>query len=186
MAYVTFSTLDYLSGPDLLDLMRRYAKTVKKADSVGKPLGWHQNRIAISLAFKNWSQLHRHLASIKWADTDHVLELVLKKPGLGQFVEDHAVKAIDEEEGTETMKNWVRAKYTPLIDFAFYDNESSNGFSWPDVDLAVELRDEFSGKYPDDLIEQVAHKLESNEGPWGLDDREGGEDDPGEVTSVTG
>lgn len=172
MATVTFSTLDYLSGPDLLDLMRRYAKMVKKTNPAGKPLGWHQNEIAISLAFKNWSMLHKHVAPIKWTYVDHVLDLVLKKPGLGQFVEDHAVKTIDEDEGTDTMKDWARAKYTPLIDFAFYDNESPNGFSWPDVDMAEELREEFSGQYPDDLIESVAHYLEINNGPWGLDNRD--------------
>jgi len=186
MASVTFSTLDYLSGQDLLDLMRRYAKMVKKADQAGKPLGWHQNEIAISLAFKNWSMLHKHLAPIKWTYIDHVLDLVLKKPNLGQFVEEHAVKTIDEDEGADTMKAWARSKYTPLIDFAFYDNESSNGFSWPDVDMAEELREEFNGQYPDELIESVAHALEINGGPWGLDNRYDGDDESEDVPVVMG
>ena len=168
MASITFSTFDALLGPDLLDLLRRYSKAAKKADPAGKPLSLHQDQIAIRLGFKNWSMLHKHLASAKWSAVDQVKTLALQKPGLGQFIEDHAYKTIDEDEGRETMRDWARAKYTPLIDFAFYDNESPNGFSFPEVDMVIELGEEFAGQYPQELIEVVGQRLEAD-GPWGLE-----------------
>ncbi len=185
MATVTFSTLEYLSGLQHLNLMRQYAKKRKKADAAGNALAWHQDQIAISLGFKNWSLLHKHLAPVKWPWQDHVLDLALKKPGLGQFIEDHAVKTIGEDEAIETMEDWARRKYTPLIEFAFYDNESENGFSWPSVEMAEELSSEFAGQYPDDLIEKVGNDLDVDEGPWGLDDRDGVDDDFDEAPEVT-
>lgn len=148
MATVTFSILEYLSGLKRLDLMGQYAKKLKKADQTGKPLGWHQNNLAISLGFNNWSMLHKHLAPVKWPWQGHVLDLALKKPGLGQFIQDHALETIDEDEGTQTMKSWARGKYSRLIDFAFYDSESENGFSWPEVDMVGEVGDQFGGQYP--------------------------------------
>jgi hypothetical protein len=97
MSSITFSTLDSLPGPDLLDLLRRYAKANKKADPVGKALSWHQDQLAISLGFKNWSMLHKHLASANWSAVDQLKTLALKKPDLGEFVEEHAYKTIDED-----------------------------------------------------------------------------------------
>lgn len=176
MATITFPVVDYLSGDGLLDQMRRFAKTRKKADPADHPLGWYQNEIGVSLGFKNWSMLHKHLTSIPWAYTDHVLELALKNPDLGAFIKKHAVKTIDEDEGRETMRAWVRGRFTPLIDFALYDSEEANGFAWPEIDVIDYLRDNFSGEYPDELIKSVASDLEVNYGPWGEEDR-GGPDD---------
>mgnify|MGYP001219770910 CR=1 FL=1 len=168
MSSITFSTLDSLPGPDLLDLLRRYAKANKKADPVGKALSWHQDQVAISLGFKNWSMLHKHLASANWSAVDQLKTLALKKPDLGEFVEEHAYKTIDEDDAAETMRQWARAKYSRLIDFAFYDNESETGFSWPAVEMVMELGEEFSGRYPQVLIEKVGWDLEVD-GPWGLE-----------------
>ena len=177
MATITFPILDNLTGPMLLDLMARYAKMVKKADPASNKLGWHQNETAISLGFKNWSMLHKHLSAVQWTYMDQVLDNALTKPALGAFIKKFAVKTIDEDEGRETMRDWVRERYTPLIDFALYDSESPNGFAWPDVDLGEVLRDNFSGEYPDDLIASVAYDLEANQGPWGEEDNDGPDDD---------
>lgn len=167
---ISFPYLNAMSGADLLDLLRRFAKTNKKADPIGKSLSWHQDQVAISLGFKNWSLLHKHLATGDWSEVDKALTLALKKPELGEFVEVHAVRAIDEDVATDKMRDWARRKYTPLIEFAFYDNESETGFGWPAVDMAEELAEEFSGQYPDDLILKVGNELDVDEGPWGLEE----------------
>lgn len=75
----------------------------------------------------------------------------------------------DDAPARQAMEAWFRGKYTPLIDFAFYDPESENGFAWDDVDPHAELREEFEGKYPIELIKQVADGL-LDEGPWGIED----------------
>jgi hypothetical protein len=167
---ISFSYLDAMSGLDLLDLLRRFAKANKKVDSSGRALSWHQDQVAISLGFKNWSLLHKHLAAARWSETRRVLNQALEKPGMGEFIEVHAVRTIDEDEAIAEMRRWVRSTYTPLIDFAFYDNESETGFSWPAVELVLELSAEFSGRYPHDLIEKVGNDMELDQGPWGLEE----------------
>lgn len=169
MSSLTFSYLDAMSSEDLLDLLRRYSKAAKKGDPAGKSLSFHQDQVAISLGFKNWSMLHKHLSAALWSETDRLLTLAMKKPDLGEFIDAHAYRTIDENEATERMKKWARAKYTPLIEFAFYDNESDTGFSWPDVEMVIELGEEFAGKVPQDLIEKVGYELELD-GPWGLEE----------------
>lgn len=82
----------------------------------------------------------------------------------------------DEEAARQEMSDWVRNTFTPLIDFAFYEKESENGFEWPDVDISDELQSEFGEKYPIDFILKVAAEL-YDEGPWGLEDHGGNEDD---------
>ena len=169
MASITFSYLDAMSSMDLLDLLRRYAKASKTSDTAGKSLSFHQDQVAISLGLKNWAMLHKHLSSARWSETNRLLTLITKKPHLGDFVATRAYRTIDEDEAADRMKRWARAKYTPLIEFAFYDNESETGFGWPDVEMVIELGEEFAGKVPQDLIERVGHELELD-GPWGLED----------------
>lgn len=169
MPSITFSYLDAMSSEDLLNLLRRYAKAAKKDDPACKSLSFHQDQVAISLGFNNWSMLHKHLSAAFWSETHKLLTLAMKKPGLGDFIDTHAYRTIDEDEATTRMKQWARAKYTPLIEFAFYDNESETGFSWPDVDMVIELGEEFAGKVPQDLIEKVGYELE-RDGPWGLEE----------------
>ena len=170
MASIAFSSLKSLPGSDFLELLKRYAKSAKKADPDGKSLSWHQDAIAIGLGFKNWSMLHKHIASITWSAMLDLKDLVLMKPGLGEYIEARTSRTIDTEEATEMMKSWARRKYSRLIDFAFYDAESENGFGWPDVDMAAELQDEFGGLFPNDLIVKVGNDLDVDEGPWGLEE----------------
>lgn len=170
MTSVTFSYLDHLSGLEFLNLSKRYAKTTKNAGTDGKALSWHQDQIAISLGFKNWSMLHKYFAAINWCPMDQVFLVALSRPGLGDFIHHHAVRTIDKEQAVETMKDWARANYTPLIEFAYHDSESPTGYSWPDVDMAYELSEEFSGRFPDDLIQDVGNDLDVDQGPWGLED----------------
>lgn len=68
----------------------------------------------------------------------------------------------------QEMEAWVRKYYIRLIDFAFLDNESENGYAWPSVEIEYELMAEFLKKYPEKLILIVAKNLESNGGPWGV------------------
>lgn len=167
---ITFSYLNAMSGADLLDLLRRFAKTNKKADTSGRSLSWHQDQVAVSLGFKNWSLLHKHLATSHWSRADTLLTRAMTKQALGDFIEMHAVRTIDEDLAVDDMEQWARGKYTPLIEFAFYDNESETGFSWPAVDMAEELAEEFLGRYPEDLIQKVGNDMDARFGPWGLEE----------------
>jgi hypothetical protein len=169
MPSITFSFVDYLSKQEFFDLAKRYAKSKRKAAAAEGSLISHQDQIAVSLGFKNWALLHRYIESAEWGAWDTMRDLARAKAGLGEFIEKHAVKTIDEDEAEDAMRSWARSKYTPLIDFAFYDPESSTGYSWPDVDMAEELSAEFLGCYPDDLILRVGNELDRDEGPWGLE-----------------
>ncbi len=169
MTTITFPYLDYASIPETLGLLKRFAKKNKTADPAGHALSWHQDQVAISLGFKNWSLLHKHVDGMDWGQRDHFLTQVQAKPVLGQFVKEHAVKTIVVEDAIRTMKDWARKKYTPLVEFAYLDNESANGYSWPEVDMTEELIHKFIGDFPEDLIEQVGKELDAEEGPWGLE-----------------
>ena len=169
MTTIAFPYLDYASNPETLGLLKRFAKKNKTADPAGHSLSWHQDQVAISLGFKNWSLLHKHVDGMDWSHRDQLLTQVQAKPVIGQFVKDHAVKTIVVEDAIRTMKDWARKKYTPLVEFAYLDNESANGYSWPEVDMAEELIDKFIGDFPEDLIQQVGNELDAEEGPWGLE-----------------
>lgn len=104
-----------------------------------------------------------------WGQRDQLLTQVQAKPVLGQFVKEHGVKTIVVDDAIRTMKDWARKKYTPLVAFAYLDNESANGYSWPELDMTEELIHKFIGDFPEDLIEQVGKELDAEEGPWGLE-----------------
>lgn len=170
MDTMTFSYLDYITHVESISLLKRIAKQAQTSDTAGKALAWHQDRIAQGLDFKNWSLLHKHLDGLTGNAFDLVMRKVLKHINLGPAFSKLAVRTIVVENAVEEMENWAREKYTPLIEFSYYDNESPTGFSWPDVDMAEELAAEFEGRFPFELIEQVGNNLDVNEGPWGLED----------------
>lgn len=170
MTTISFSYLDYITHGDLISLLKRIAKQVKTSGGTGKSLAWHQDEIAHVLGFKNWSLLHKHLDNLTGNAFDLVVRKVLQHKALGPAVSKLAVRTIIVEDAVEEMKRWARQKYTPLIDFAFYDNESESGYSWPDVDMAEELEAEFGRAFPFELIQQVGNELDVEEGPWGLED----------------
>lgn len=167
MTTATFSYFDYSSNAELLDLVKRFAKQAKASDPGAHQLSYHHDKVAISLGFNNWSLLHKHVMGMNWSARSDFRSLVGGKPVLGQFMYDHAMKTIVVEDAIKTMKDWARQKYMQLANFAYLDNESENGFSWPSVDMDDELIDEFIGDFPEDLIRQVGYDLDGEEGPWG-------------------
>jgi hypothetical protein len=158
----------------LIEALKRAAKAGKK-NHPSKRLAWFLDQIAIALGYLNWALLHKHVATISNAKFDKLKGDMLTHPKIGALLEP-SLDAFDEDAAGEEMRDWVRQHYTPLLDFAFYDSESSNGFAWPDVDLREELQDKFGGQFPDDLISAVAAKLEEA-GPWGV------EMDPGDAAA---
>lgn len=170
METITFSTIEYASGETLLEYLKRAAKINKKADLQSASLSSHQNSIAVALGYQNWSMLHKNLNGLSCVQASGTIDRVLRHQSLGPMVDDMAVRTIDVEDATDEMRDWAREKYTPLVEFAYYDSESPNGYSWPEVDMALELSEEFGGKFPDELIEQVGYDLDASEGPWGLED----------------
>lgn len=85
----------------------------------------------------------------------------------------------------QKMREWVRGKYTPIVEFAFLDNESETGYAWPDKDLGDKLQDMFGDQYPFELIEEVAQDLEMNEGALGIEDYGPDDDDANQGMSPT-
>ena len=170
MTTLTFSYLDYLTHVELISLLKRIAKQTQKKDETSKPLAWYQDFVAQALGYKNWSQLHKHLDGLTGTDFDLVVRRVLEHKDIGSIIAKLAVRTINVEDAIEEMTRWARKKYTPLVNFAFYDNESETGYSWPDVDMAEELAAEFEGRFPIELIQQVGNDLDVDEGPWGIED----------------
>ena len=170
METITYSYLESISHGELISLLKRFAKLEKAADSAGRPLAWHQDCVSHLLGFNNWSLLHKHVDGLVGSPFDLVVRKVLDQEELGDFVSESAVRNVAVDDAVEEMKAWARKKYTPLIEFAYYDNESPTGYSWPEVDMAEELAGEFEGKFPLDLIVKVGNALDVDEGLWGLED----------------
>jgi len=170
METITFSTIEYASGEILLQYLKRVAKINKKEDSLGASLSTHQNSIAVALGYQNWSVLHKNLGGRSSYQVGGVVNRILQHKNLGRKVEIMSKRTVNVKDATQEMQDWARTKYTPLVEFAYYDSESPNGYSWPEVDMALELSEEFGGKFPDELIEQVGYDLDASEGPWGLED----------------
>lgn len=170
MDTMTFSYLDYITHVESISLLKRIAKQAQTSDTSGNALAWHQDRVAHSLGFKNWSLLHKHLDGLAGSALDLIIRQVLKRKDLGPAFSKLAVRTIVVEDAVEEMQSWARKNYTPLIEFAYYDNESPTGFGWPDVVMAEELGAEFEGRFPFELIQQVGNDLDVDEGPWGVED----------------
>lgn len=170
MESLTFSYLEYASGEELIALLRRVAKLTKKAAPQGAALSSYQDAIATDLGFQNWSILHKNLVEKSWPKVADIRSRIMNHPVLGPEVNELAQRTINVEAAVQDMREWARANYSPLVNFAYLDKESPTGFAWPDVDMAEELSAEFFGKYPEDLITEVGYALDAEEGPWGREE----------------
>jgi len=158
------------SREDLLVRLKRFAKQQKNTHP-GQKLSHFQDMTAKMFGYANWSMLHKHFLEASDSQFSAMANKVRSHPALGQiFIGAKTPTSIEPTAAKDEMREWVRRKFTPLIDFALYDNESENGFAWPDIDLNEELQDQFADKYPLELIEEVALNLEMNHGPWGVED----------------
>lgn len=169
METVTFSTLDYVTAPKFVALLKRYIKSTKTQGEEKRKLAWHQDQLAQKLGYQNWSVLHKNVAQMGWYELVGPEGVAKKLPALWEFVVMATSTTIVVEDAVDTMKTWARAKYTPLVDFAYLDSESSTGYAWPSVEMEEELASEFAGQFPDDLIQKVGYQLDGEEGPWGLE-----------------
>lgn len=149
--------------------LRRYligtAKWAAKRMRQDSPPSTHSvrlDRIAVLAGRPNWSVLARH---IDRADGDELARIARK---LCPRFRSWGFADFDGAE--DLMRDWATRTFTPLIDFAYYDKESGNGYAWPSVELADELYGEFAEICSDELIESVARTLEASNGPWGIED----------------
>lgn len=169
METLVFSKLDYATGLEFLDLSKRYAKKAMSLSAEGQKLSWHQDQVAHKLGYQNWSILHSNLANMSWSGLSDIRSMASRSPHLYAFLQKATERTIIVDEAVATMKDWARSNYTPLVDFAYHDSESENGYAWPSVDMDEELAEEFAGQFPDDLIQQVGYALDAEEGPWGVE-----------------
>lgn len=168
MTTLTFSALEALDLEGFVDLLKRFAKRKQKAE--GGQLAHHLDAVASSFGYSNWSMLHKHARRMNDREFNSIFDQTLGHPEIGPFMEACTTKTVDEADAVREMQDWARQKYSRLIDFAFYDNESETGFSWPSVDMAEELSEQFGYRYPSSLIRKVGNDLDVDEGPWGLED----------------
>lgn len=127
------------------------------------------DKVAAGLGYNNWSLLSRHLNKMSEAQLGKFHDALYEHP---QFIEylPPIFPAFDRAAAVREMSAWVESNFTPLIEFAFYDSESENGFAARDEDLVEALQDEFSDRFPQSLIEEVGNDLELDRGPWGSED----------------
>lgn len=155
--------------PDLIiEKLKRVAKLRRRASpsmSQSKVL----DKIAVALGYNNWSLLTKHVNKMDNPQLRRFHDGLYQNPKFEDYLSP-IFPPFEREDAVEEMTTWVQRKFTPLINFAYYDNESENGFSWADEDLVDALQDEFSDRYPSALIEDVGRDLEVNHGPWGIED----------------
>jgi len=157
--------MDNQYTPDEISSKLKFAaKQIKQSDKQIKQAE-ALDKVAEYLGYKNWSLLHKNLYSKSPEQAGMFVLKIKKHPKLGGLFSDE----IDAQAARQEMENWVRKNYSRLVDFAFFDRESENGYAWPSVELNEELQEEFSDQYPYELIEEVAIDLEMNNGPWGIE-----------------
>jgi len=155
----------------LLVAFKKAAKSAKKNSPPDKPLAWYLDKIATAFGYLNWSLLHKDVATFDTLKALSLREKAIEHPELEAFLAPRLDFAgLDVEAATEEMRDYAKKHFTPLHDFALYDNESETGYAWPEVELEDELQAEFSGKFPDELINSVAAALFLEYGYWGVED----------------
>jgi hypothetical protein len=160
--------------PDLIiEKLKRVAKLGRRA-SPSMSQSQVLDKIAVALGYNNWSLLTKHLNKMDDSQLSDFHDGLYQNPKFKEYLPP-IFPPFERADAVEEMTTWIERKFTPLIDFAYYDNESENGFSWADEDLVEALQDEFSDRYPAALIEEVGSDLEVNRGPWGIEDY--GDDD---------
>lgn len=156
------------SREKFIGLIKRVSKREKKrldeSENITVSLATLYDGVASALGYKNWSLFHRDIARMSDMKFAEIEQQLLEFPEVRDFLN---YLAVDQEKAREEMREYVTTRFTPLVNFAFYDSESENGYAWPDVDLYQELEEEFDGRFPSSLIEEVAREMEVDEGPWG-------------------
>jgi len=154
--------------PDyVLDKLKRAAKAMRKVEpslSQSEAL----DKVAVICGYNNWSLLHKDVQKKVGYELSAFHENLYGRPRLEGILPSR-FSGFDPKEAADAMKDWVETNYTRLVEFAYYDNESSNGYAWPDEDINNALQEEFGQVYPLELIEEVAANIELD-GPWGIED----------------
>lgn len=160
--------------PDLIiEKLKRVAKLGRR-ESPSMSQSQVLDKIAAALGYNNWSLLTKHVNKMDDPQLSDFHHGLYQNPKFKEYLPPF-FSPFDRADAVEEMTTWIERKFTPLINFAYYDNESENGFSWADEDVVDALQDEFSDRYPSALIEEVGRDLEMNRGPWGIEDY--GDDD---------
>ena len=151
----------YIPSSVVLNQLKYAAKRQRKIDT---ELTQTQalNFIAKALGFNNWSLLHRYVESLSSVETNRFLEKMH-----GSSIAN--LLPYNQDEVIQEITDYAYQHYSPLVEFAYHDRESENGYAWPDIDLSDELQGVFSDKYPWELIHKVATDLEIENGPWGIE-----------------
>lgn len=157
----------------IIEKLKRIAKQGRREN---KDLSQAQalDLIATELGYNNWSLLSKHIHKMEDSQRKDFHDRLYQNPKLSEYLPP-VFPPFNKADAIEEMTAWVRKKFTPLVEFAYFDSEAENGFAWPEEDLVFALNEEFDTRFPPALIEEVGLELELNEGPWGEEDY--GDDD---------
>lgn len=164
-----------INNESILHNLKRAAKAVRRANPSVKQ-SQALDVVASLLGFNNWSLVSKHVNSLTPLHTVIFNTGVYSLPKLAALLPPQ-FPPFNRDSAIEEMRERVREKYTPLVEFAFHDNESETGYAWPDEDLSEGLQNMFGDRYPFELIEEVARDMEIDHGPWGIEDHGRDEDD---------
>jgi hypothetical protein len=149
----------------LLNALKAAAR-IRLKMSPSKQLSGLLDHIAASCGYKNWSLFAKDLGQMH---PEKFREIRSKyKSEIEDLRESEGLWG-SREEAFDQIEEWFRQKYSPLVEFAFRDSESENGYAWPEIEPGDVIPDQFGDDFPAKLIDEVALKLDL-EGPWGLED----------------
>lgn len=76
--------------------------------------------------YNNWSLFHKDVGGMTDA---HLAQISAKVHADHAIQEFPAGRAVAKKAATDNMREWVESHFTRLVEFAFYDCESDNGYA---------------------------------------------------------
>jgi hypothetical protein len=155
-----------ISPEFVIEKLKRVAKRLRK-ESPSLTQAKALDQVASLLGYLNWSLLNKHVGKMSWLELSNFHDSLYQRPNMESKLPPQ-YSSVDSDDAIAEMKVWVEGKFTRLVEFAYHDSESENGYAWDDEDLDNALQEEFAHKYPYELIQKAAVELEMD-GPWGIE-----------------
>jgi len=87
---------------------------------------------------------------------------------------DYEVYLAEQAPAREEMGNWLRKNFRPMQEISGWDSEEEEWIeAHAEIDVALELQEEFGGKYLERTIDELAGEFVNEDGDWGRPDLAG-------------